>query len=339
MTIKDIAEEAGVSLMTASRALRDAGDVSPKTREKVLKIAAELGYRPNLSARAVRRGGTGCIALLESTQTSYNTSDLAIIHAIQDVLREHNMHLTFARMTPAELTDGTLFAQRLTEYMADGLLVAMGIAIPEGFTEILERYRVPAVWFNTRRSTDCVMLDDLQAGRDLTQHLIELGHQRILYAASLHAGPYHYSRDDRPAGYCAAMNAAGLEPFVQILEAGSSLDLLDFARQCLTAEPSPTAVVCYSGRTASAFIRTAGEILGRPLPGGLSVAVVERSPGYCGMRLTTAVNPFGKMARRATEMLLAKLKDPRRVFPAEAVPYEIEIGESTCAPSGATGDT
>ena len=107
MTIKDIARHTGLSVPTIGNVLgRSGGRYSAQTRARVMKAARELGYRPNASARAMRRGRIGCAALVlsRSHQQTHSYIPAGLLDGIDDELARHDMHLTISRLSDEELS-------------------------------------------------------------------------------------------------------------------------------------------------------------------------------------------------------------------------------------------
>src|SRR5690349_18023437 len=107
VTIKEIAQHTGLSIPTVGNVLgRSAGRYSQATRQRVMKAAQELGYRPNSSARAMRSGKIGCAALVlsRSHPSILSHIPLGLLDGLDDELAQHNMHLTVSRLTDEQLS-------------------------------------------------------------------------------------------------------------------------------------------------------------------------------------------------------------------------------------------
>jgi DNA-binding LacI/PurR family transcriptional regulator len=201
VTIYQIAERVGLSPKTVSRILSGKAALhKPETRERVLQVATELGYRANSSARAMRRQRFGCVTLLLSNVRQRSVLPSAREDGIQAALGEHDLHLMVAPLPDAKLTDQGFVPRILREYGSDGLLVNYNTRIPPRMETLLDAHNLPSVWINVRRDSDCVYPDDLQAGRQAAERLLALGHRRIAFVDYTEQNHYSNGTARRAAG-------------------------------------------------------------------------------------------------------------------------------------------
>src|SRR4051812_17594670 len=109
VTIKEIAERTGLSVPTVGHVLgRGGGRYSAETRRRVMEAAREMGYRPNLSARAMRRGRTGSAALILSRtrELTHSHIPLGLLDGLESELAENDMYLAVSRLSDDELSVG-----------------------------------------------------------------------------------------------------------------------------------------------------------------------------------------------------------------------------------------
>jgi LacI family transcriptional regulator len=336
-TLEEVAAAAGVSRNTVSRVLNGKTKaVWPSIAERAERIrraAAKLGYRPHGAARAMSRGRFGCAALLLSTEPGRSTLPKALLDGVHDALVRHDMHLTVARLPDEKLTSEGFVPKVLREWTADGLLINYNRDIPQKMVGLIERHSLPAIWLNCKRKSDCVHPDDLGAGRMATEHLIALGHRMIAYVHYSPADeePRHYSEVDRQAGYEKAMRSAGLAPRVlRPAPREGELDLLGFTRPWLSGRDRPTAVVAYGHPS---LVQYAAATMGLRVPDDLSVVCfAERRPDALGSRVTTAIVPAFEMGSEGVEMLIQKLKRPKKALAPRVVPARIGEGATTAPP-------
>lgn len=340
-TVKEIAEAAGVSLRTVCRILN--GSPAPhraETRARVLAESARLGYRPNAAAKAVRNGRSGGIALLLSSDLHRSYLPEALFEGIQSGIREHDLHLTVATVPEPQIQDQQLVPKFLRQWMADGLLVNYTIGVPPALTSMIAALRMPAVWINIRRETDCVYADDFNSAWRLTEYLLQLGHRRIAYAdyhsAASSTDGLHYSTVDRCRGYEQAMASAGLVPRV-VREDGMlpERQKIESAVALLKSPDRPTAIVAYSpGVTILPIHLAAVARCGLRVPEDLSLATF--SPyvvDQVGVEMTKMLLPEQAMGREAVAMLLRKIGRPGPQ-PSQCLAATLVKGESTAPPSG-----
>jgi LacI family transcriptional regulator len=329
-TQKDIARKLGISQYSVSHALNGSNSVSERTRKRVQKLAARIGYKLNSSARAVRRGCFGNIAMLISSELSRSTIPPDLLGAVHDALSERRLHLTLSKLSDGAVTRSDLVPHILTEARADGLLINYHKMIPPGMERIIADCRLPAIWLNCRVDHDCVRPDDFQASRRLTRHFIEQGHRRIAYI-DMHCGfdhqpGDHYSQYDRFEGYLSAMEEAALEPrridgAGQMWQNRAIYEFWNLPRSGWLAKPDrPTALVAY-GSTEIQPVMLAAQALGMRLPDDLAIGSFGDGPiSVAGLRVPTMVIPQEEIGRRAVALLLERVKDPTRSLEPNVVP-------------------
>lgn len=210
MDIREVARRSGVSMSTVSRALNDRPEVSPTTRERVMQVASELGYRPNASARALvrRRSDTlGLIWATEYVEAGVRQPFLLDVIAGLKVAVDHSgSHLAILTTSNA---GGNSFLRAAREHTIGGV-VLMGIASGHPGVRALLEEELPTVGFDTPlqgRRARYVTSDNRAGAASAVKHLVELGHTRI----GTVAGPEGmHSSDERLTGFVEGMRDAGL---------------------------------------------------------------------------------------------------------------------------------
>ncbi|MBN1673970.1 MAG: LacI family DNA-binding transcriptional regulator [Kiritimatiellae bacterium] len=337
VTLKDIARSTGFSVPTVSQALNGTGRISRATREKIMRGARELRYRPNAAARTMRRGRFGNATVLYPPRDSYLPQEL--LRGLLRSLTAHDLNMQVANIgSDAIVGEGDL-PRLLDELSTDGLLVNFNAPLPEQTVEFLASYSVPAVWINNKMPADCVYPDDLGATREATQYLVELGHRRIGYLCF--RGGRHYSLADRQAGYEQAMQAAGLPLRLHAmpLDYPTMLSRKDnrtaLLREWLSAADRPTGFVTY-GHDSALPLATAALQLGFRIPENLSIVTVYPSLlALSGIPITTMQGVWNEVGERAVEMLLRKMEEPGTPLPPCACAYTLRKGRSCAEPGPA----
>jgi LacI family transcriptional regulator len=334
-TQQDIAAALGIAQRTVSRAFSAPTAVTAALRQRILAMAAALGYRPHSGARTMRTGRCDQVLLVQGQHATTSNLPAGTLSGLLDGLTADGVLLGIVRFDDEQLNRDGFLPSAIRDLRSDGLLINYTSNIPARLRTHIARHRIPAVWLNSRQQADCVHPDDLAAGRLLTDHLLALGHRRIAWV-DLHLGhtrQCHYSRHDRRQGYRTAMAAAGLAPMecipAQEVPPG---DLAAATAGVLSGAQRATAVACYSTLEASAVMRCAGG-LGLRLPTDLSLAVVDDAQAYLGMPMTTALLDSPELGRQAASSLLARIADPRRRLTPVAVPPRLAIGLSTAPPA------
>ena len=334
VTIYQIAERVGLSPKTVSRILSGKAALhKPETRERVLQVAAELGYRANSSARAMRRQRFGCVTLLLSNVRQRSVLPAAREDGIQAALAEHDLHLMVAPLPDAKLTDQGFVPRILREYGSDGLLVNYNARIPPRMETLLAEHNLPSVWINVRRESDCVHPDDFDAGRQATERLLALGHRRIAFVD--YTEQNHYSNRDREGGCRRAMAPFRRELQVLRAPAGGNAVLPEAAaREWLRHPERPTAFVAYNAALALPLLYAACG-LGLDVPRDLSVITFDQwIDSTLGRRIDTMVLPEYEIGKTAVAMLVRKIDQPLAAQAALALPAALEAGD-TCGPAPA----
>ncbi len=334
VTLKDIAREVGVAEMTVSSALRNVGRVGKETRQKIIEVADKLGYRPNTAAQSMRSGRFNCLALLIS-QNHPTPITINMLNGIENVMAKNNLHLILSQLADEKVTDKDYMPQILRQSMADGLLIKYDIYIPNEMIRILKqnKYNIPAIWINSKHKTDCIYADEIDAGRQATKYLIDMGHRNIWYLTYTTEQKGHYSIEDRFKGYKKIMTSAGLQPNwlgknYDILSREMRLELI---QQILKTKKRPTAIVTNNATTANISI-LAATMLNIKIPDELSIITFNEEPfDNTGMPIDTMIIPSEKIGTKAVEMLLQKIDNPSIVFPAHKMKYSLNKSGSCIA--------
>ncbi|GAA3747472.1 LacI family DNA-binding transcriptional regulator [Streptomyces tremellae] len=205
-TLRDVAEAAGVAAKTVSRVVNGEAGVGAATTERVRRVIAELGYRPNSSARTLRQGRAATIGLVCDDVSEPFQS--ALTRAVEEVAIRHECMLLVASSLHDRERERTS-VQALLARQVDGLIVTpvagsqayLGADIAAG-TPVVFADR-PAVG----AEADTVLVDNVEGARRGVRHLLEQGHRRIGFVGD---APHLYTQDERVEGYRAALRDAGV---------------------------------------------------------------------------------------------------------------------------------
>jgi LacI family transcriptional regulator len=332
-TQSDLARAAGVTRLTVRRALSGGKGVGEATRKRVIRLARQLGYRPNAAARAMAERRFNAIAIIKITGTPAGLSG-GIHHGIEMEANKLDFHVMTGYVSREDLISQRSLPRILREWLVDGLLVGFAADIPPKMQEVVRQFRIPTMWMNVKLLEDCIYPDDYAAARDAAARLIGLGHRRILYLGPDEGA--HYSIPDRARGYADVMREAGLAP--RRLGEGPSQAHEPIA-SVLREPERPTAVLAgtYSPIVPVIAALSAGlripedvSVMGLVDP---SVPPVMGDVGAVLMGKTVSAMrlPVYAIGHMAVRRLVEKIADPAVSFPATALPFEAEPGE-TCAP-------
>jgi DNA-binding LacI/PurR family transcriptional regulator len=320
--LKDVAELAGVSVKTVSNVVNDFPYVRPATRAKVQSVLDELGYRPNLTARNLRSGRTGVIALAVPELDEPYFSELAseVVRAAIDV------GLTVL----IDETGGDRERERavvagLRGQMIDGVLLSP-LALRESDLQ-QSASAVPVVLLGERLGSslaDHVAIDNETAARELTEHLIAAGRTRIAVVGAQRP-PYGHTGRLRIKGYRAALAAAGLRydpslmlPVMQWRRGPGA----EAALALVHREHPPDAIFCLNDLLAVGVLRTLAEE-GVAVPEEIAVVGFDdiEEGRYQHPRLTTVAPDKAEIARQSVARLAARLSPG-----PQAPPEEVTVG-------------
>jgi LacI family transcriptional regulator len=332
-----IAKRAGVSAVTVSRVLngkiKGSRPGSAQRIAEIHRIADELGYRPNISARNMANGRFNSIGLIRGTNdcTSHDFGGRLTWH-IEQTLSRRGFGVLIGTMDDRQLDDVAYVPQLLRELSSDGLIINYTHNLPRHMATLIDEHRLPVVWPNSKRRFNSVYPDDLNAGRRATELLLRMGHQRIAYA-STEAVPFsepHYSKVDRLAGYQAAMAGAGFSPRNITLPQQWQLAAPRLEQLLTASTPGdrPTAIVGYSffeGATAM----LAGMRAGLRVPRDLSVVGIgSYEPSAVGIAMTMLEIPVREMGEAAAQMLVDRIANPTASVPSVSLPFSLFEGDT-----------
>jgi len=312
--LRDLAEQLGLSVMTVSRSLRDAPGISAVTRERVRKLARELGYVPNIAARGLRTRNTHLIGLVVPTLSDPILA--RVVCGVEERARDTGYEIILAQsLNQVEREEACLkgFLARQT----DGILVwPLPRLTPEApVLAEQQRHNARVVLLGSAPTAAAdhllVAVHDFAASVQLTQHLLSLGHRRIAY---LRGHPTSPIAQDRFEGYRRALREAGLEVDDRLVfHAGSTFeDGATAALQMVNEGIRPDAIQAFNDPVAVG----AAEVLvqqGWRIPEDVSLAGFGNVPvgEHHRVPLTTMRQPKHRLGVAAVDLLLASLRGER----------------------------
>ncbi|TNC25735.1 LacI family DNA-binding transcriptional regulator [Amycolatopsis alkalitolerans] len=334
VSIRDVAEAAGVSVATVSRALSaDSASfhIRPETRQHVLETSAALGYRPNDLARALLQQRTSVIGVVVPDISNPFYPD--VVRGIEDVASAAGYRMILCN-TDREPDRLNKYLETLVSSRVDGVLIAGGAADTPIDVDIFARYHTKVVVVG-RHDVECpsVQLDNVAAGAAITAHLAGLGHRRI----ALIAGPEgSRTMRDRFEGYRTALREHGL-PFDEALVGRGELDEAAgyrVAGELTTMDNPPTGIVTVNDRMAVGALAALHD-QGIAVPHQVSVTGFDdvSFASYVRPKLTTVAVPTYRVGTTAAELLISSLRGEVERTTSEPVvlPTEVIIRDS-CAP-------
>ncbi len=336
ITIIDVANEAGVSVGTASRVINNDVHVAPETRERVSDVMLRLGFVPNRQARSLAGGKTDTIGVLvPDLGTSYIGE---IMHGIDAELALNQLDLMLFT-THRTATKEANYVANMVKGMVDGLLVVLP-RNPADYTGSLTRRNFPFVLIDHQGNGEpcpAVGATNWQGAYDATEYLIKLGHSRIGFiTGSMDLG----AATERLAGYKSALRDQRIPQDAALIYEGTFFQPDGYAGTCtlLDLENPPTAIFASNDAMAMGAIDA---VRGRDLhiPKNISIIGFDDVPQSALVRptLTTVRQPLEEMGRIATQMLLERLKNPEQEIHRIELPTQLIIRESTSSRIGKAG--
>ena len=329
-TIKDVAKAAGVSTATVSAVVNDSAYVSPDLRARVLSAIRELRYAPSLVARNLRRGRSQLIALAVADLA--NPFYARILVSAEAAVAAWGYSLVVFNSDEKPDTERRVLSRIRTLGCDGAVLVPVGAANqyrPREFEDI------PTVLLGRSiegESVDTVTIDNLSAGRQATNYLLDLGHTRI---GSI-TGPMQLSTGrGRLDGMLEAMAARGLAPQPGHVRSGEFREdtAYSVARDILGQPERPSALYVANGVMALGVMRAIAD-LGLRCPEDISIASTDTVAGVGGLkpRLTRTEHPVADMTNEALRMLVDRIEG-KYTGPARNVVFQpaLVVGDS-CAP-------
>ena len=313
----DVAQTAGVSLMTVSRVVNNKDDVSKATRDMVLGVIEQLSYRPSSIARglATRRTGTLGVVVPDISNPYF----ASIVRSAEEEAYSQNYSVFLGNTNEDPKRELTVL-QSLEDKQVDGLILFSSRLEDDTLFEILEYFPTTVLVFRDKRGFDVgtFKIDDVFGGQVAIEHLLKSGHRNI----GLISGPQiSLSTSGRLKGYQLALQAAGIpinDNWIRhcrpVVEGGQ-----ETARELLKNYPEITALFCHNDLVAVGVLQTCAE-LGLRVPDDIAVI------GYDDIRIAELVSPTlttlrvsgTEIGTKTMQMLLEQIEveaaEPKEIY-------------------------
>ncbi|SLN51657.1 Ribose operon repressor [Pseudoruegeria aquimaris] len=333
VTSAEVAALAGVSQSAVSRVFTPGASASAKTVEKVRKAAEQLGYRPNVLARAMVSGRSRIIGLVVAYLE--NQFYPVALEMLSNALQKRGYHiLIFTAPNSTDGVDGLL--EELMDYQVDGIIAA-SVSMSSDLAARAQRAGIPVVLFNRGQDgpgLSHVTSANVEGGRKVAEFLIAGGHERIAHIAGWQGSS---TGRDRQAGFLAAMRAAGKRPFATVDGMYSREVAAACARQLLQGGTRPDAIFVGNDHMAFAVmdvIRDQGLVPGQDI----SVVGYDDVPlaSWGAYRLTTLRQPVNRMVEAAVDLVLRQIEERDAAQDHIEIEGELILRSSARIPEGWT---
>ena len=313
-TMKDVADRSGVSVTTVSHVLNQTRFVSEGIRRKVEAAMEELGYRPNVLARGLRKGEATLLGLVVPDATNPYFAEIA--RAVEDACYQEGYGLIVC--SSAGCPDRERRAVEALAANRVGGLALVNVGMSEREAAIFDGLDIPLVMLDREIPdfpVDSIQIDNVLGGWLASRHLTELGHRRVACIT----GPSQVTPSaDRVLGYRQALEEEGIPWDPELVRAGDFTPVTSYgiARELLNHPDPPTAIFACNDLMAFGVVGAAAEA-GLSVPGDLSVAGFDdiHLAAYFNPPLTTVAQPRAEMGTAAVRILLERMRDrslPRR---------------------------
>jgi len=309
VTIRTVAEDAGVSVAAVSKVLRDAYGVSDALRDKVQASMQKLGYRPHAAARGMR-GQTYTLGFL--IPDLHNPFFADIMAGVNTAL-ERTQYQTLLGVSDSARTMERALVDNMIDRRMDGLII-IGPRMPrEEVARITEQVPVVLIGYHSdeQRHFDTVNNDDQLGATLVVQHLVASGYKHIAYISQALDDPEQMMvTTHREIGFRRAMQQEGLSRYLQVVPAPqTSRELQTIARHLLQSRSRPEAIFCWTDFVALEVLSVAHD-LGLSVPGDLAVVGYDNT-GYCDLAQNslTSIDQSGQvLGLQAARLLIERIK-------------------------------
>lgn len=326
--LRDVAERAGVSVKTASNVVNNYPHVKPSTRAKVEQAIAELHYRPNLSARRLKHGRAGFLALAVPQLDAPYFAELAA-HVSAEATRRG--YILLLDVTGAEAAAEQLVLEGMRSHVIDGVIFSPLALSAEQIAARSDE--LPMVLLGERgvpEGYDHVAVDSVAAARAVTEHLLSRGRTRV---AAIGRESAAGTASVRLEGYQQALAAAGLTVDPGLVIGVPHYEREDGRRamlELLSRPDPPDAVFCFNDLMAVGAMRACAEA-GVRVPEDVAIAGFDDIPEgrYSTPTLTTVSPDLTVLSESALSLLLDRIEGGEGTAREVNVPWRLVTREST----------
>jgi LacI family transcriptional regulator/LacI family repressor for deo operon, udp, cdd, tsx, nupC, and nupG len=309
--LADVAEQAGVSVSTVSRVINRPDMVDPETRSQVEAVLSKMDYRPSRVARRLKNRGKAQIlgVIIPDIQNPFYSE---IVRGIEDVAyqRDYAVILCNSEEDP-ERED--FYLNVLHGESADGVILPPLLRAGNSYSADIEEYDFPIVCFDRRLPgdpVDTVIVDNRKGAREVTAHLLGLGHRRI----GVICGPDNLSTStERLEGYQQALRDYGVEIDEELVRMGPPHRGAGHAHsdELLSLDQPPTAIFAANNQLCLGVLECAREH-GLSIPNEIAIVGFDDAPWakLLDPPLTTVEQPTYEIGQQAAQQLLDRLEHP-----------------------------
>lgn len=312
VTMRDIAERIGVSSVTISKALNDKEGVSEELKEKIKKVAEEMGYRFNTHAKSMKEGLSYNLGIVIPERFSGTTQAfyLQFYQLLSKVLDSYH-YSGILYILSQEDEDQLVLPRIYNEKKVDGFIVLGQLG--KKYVELIGKIENPVIFldfYTDQNEIDSVLTDNFYGVYELTNYVVRSGHKKIAFVGNVHATS---SIQDRYLGYYKSL----LEHRIDLREDYVIKDRDELGRyiDIELPEDMPTAFVCNNDEVAYNLIHLLQKN-GFNVPEDCSVVGFDNSihATLSDPQLTTVEVDIEEMSRVAVKFIMEKLENPKKKY-------------------------
>tara|TARA_Y100000588_G_C14161124_1_gene884860 strand:+ start:365 stop:1399 length:1035 start_codon:yes stop_codon:yes gene_type:complete len=327
VTLSQVAEAAGVSPITASRALNRPEKVSERTRNSVLKAVEQLGYVPNLVAGSLASSRSKLIAVI--VPSLINTVFVEVIKGLQETLEAEGYQILLGN-TDYDLDREYQLVRTFLGWSCSALITA-GLRHNQACQTLLNNWEHPIMEvMELGQGMDLnVGLDHVAAGRCMAKHLVDKGYRHIVYVGARMAQDYRAGM--RYEGHQEMLQSNKIEtPLIELDTLGSLQAGADSLTQVLTHYPH-TQAIHFANDDLAAGALLAAQRQGLSVPNDIAIAGFNGLPlgQHVTPQLTTILSPREEMGRLAAKELIRRLSGKNVYRRQHDVGFTLQVGGST----------
>jgi len=336
VTIKNLADDLGLSVGAVSQALnpRDTINIKlkPETIERVRAYANQMNYRPHAGASSIRSRHFSNIGYMVAQDDPDTVEPAAAQFGIHDASLEHNFRVTMLRLPSIEARDREAVSRVFNEAHLDALIMLNYTGVlPTSYEQVLAETDFPIVYLNIKQDFQAVYVNDKGGAKQMTAHLVSQGYRKITFFKTHQEEhkPAHTSFQERYEGYCEGMQAAGLVPTpAWILDEKGVEATLDWL---YNPQTRPDAIFAYCDSNAAHIARLAYQ-QGLRIPDDMGLAGFNDDAfgRLSWVPLTTMAVPYYQMAYAAFNRAMSQINSENPTpFPSICIDPRLVVRAST----------
>jgi DNA-binding LacI/PurR family transcriptional regulator len=326
VTMEDVAQRAGVSRALVSIVFRGVPGASPATRERVMRAAEELAYRPDQRARLLGRNRSRTVGVVFGLHHEFHAE---VIECLYQAVDGTGYDLALGAVAPTR--DERRAVQSLLDYRCEALILLGPTLSRTAIEELARRLPVVVVARALRsRAVEVVRTDDVAGARLAVEHLAGLGHRAIAHVHGQRAP----GAAERRRGYRGAMRNLGLDSETRLIPGGLTEQDGERAASQLFADTPPTAVTAFNDHCAAGLM-AAARARGVRIPDQMSLVGYDDShiASLSSVALTTIAQDAPTLAGSALDLALRRTEDKNPEPSEVVVPPRLIVRRTSASPA------